>query len=574
MDVAHGTPLIATIVAGLGLAFVLGAIADRLRISPLVGYLLAGVVVGPYTPGFIADQDLANELAEIGVVLLMFGVGLHFSLKDLLSVRLVAIPGAIVQILIATGMGVGLSMAMGWPLGGGFVFGLALSVASTVVLLRALNERHLIDTERGRIAIGWLIVEDIAMVLALVLLPAISGLLPGAENAPEDSNLLEILSVLAITVGKVGAFVVLMLVVGSRVIPWILHYIAHTGSRELFRLAVLAIALGIAFGAAKLFGASFALGAFFAGMILGESQLSQRAAEETLPLRDAFAVLFFVSVGMMFDPMILIEDPLPVLATLFIIVFGKSVVAFVIVRAFKKPFGTALLISVSLAQIGEFSFILATMGVNLGLLPEEGRDLILAGAMLSILLNPLAFSLIGRVKTQLERGAPPSAPVPSAEGPPTEIASVSEPALQTQDDSSTPAHQKHVVLVGYGRVGSLVGEALQKSGTPFTVIETTDAEIDLLRKSGAEFVIGNAVHSDVLRTANIAQARMLLIAIPNSFEAGQIIQKARAINPGVIIIARAHSDAEFDHLKRLGSSQVIMGEREIARGMIACTAAE
>jgi CPA2 family monovalent cation:H+ antiporter-2 len=394
----HETPLIATIVAGIGLAFVFGTIAHRLRLPPLVGYLVAGILVGPHTPGYVADQTLAPELAEMGVILLMFGVGLHFSLKDLLSVRAIAVPGAIIQIAVATAMGAVLAWRMSWPLGAALVFGLALSVASTVVLLRAMQERHLMQTERGRIAVGWLIVEDLAMVLTLVLLPALASALGTSDAASHDPLALRFgltfWGVLALTLLKIAAFVAFMLIVGRRVIPWILRYVADTGSQELFRLAVLAIALGVAFGAAQLFGVSLALGAFFAGMILSESPLSHRAAEESLPLRDAFAVLFFVSVGMLFDPASLLRDPLPILATLMIIVVGKSAVAFLIVLAFRHPLGTALTISASLAQIGEFSFILAELGVSLHLLPEQGRDLILAGAILSILLNPLAFAIV------------------------------------------------------------------------------------------------------------------------------------------------------------------------------------
>jgi CPA2 family monovalent cation:H+ antiporter-2 len=363
---AHNTPLISTIVVGLVLAFAFGTLAHRFRVSPLVGYLLAGVVVGPFTPGYVADQPLANELAEIGVILLMFGVGLHFSLKDLLSVRAIAVPGAIVQIVAATLMGIGLAAWLGWPFGAGLVFGLALSVASTVVLLRALQERRLVDTERGRIAVGWLIVEDLAMVLALVLLPALAGLLKGEGGG----GFIGVALPLAITLGKVGAFVFFMLVIGQRVIPWLLHYIAHTGSRELFRLAVLAMSLGIAFGSAVLFDVSFALGAFFAGMILSESELSHRAAQETLPLRDAFAVLFFVSVGMLVDPTIVLRDPLPLLAAVFIIVIGKSAAAFLIVKLFGHPTSTAWTISASLAQIGEFSFILAGVACCSGCCPS------------------------------------------------------------------------------------------------------------------------------------------------------------------------------------------------------------
>ncbi|QND53573.1 Kef family K(+) transporter [Phyllobacterium sp. 628] len=567
----HETPLIATIVVGLVVAFIFGAIANRLRVPPLVGYLLAGVLAGSHTPGFVADQELASELAEIGVILLMFGVGLHFSLKDLLSVRAIAIPGAIVQIMVATLLGAGLAWILGWSMQAGFVFGLALSVASTVVLLRAMQERRLIETERGRIAVGWLIVEDLAMVLALVLLPAIADVVNGKNPAADAAAHvasdpiaayfnLGIGGIIALTLGKVAAFVALMLVVGRRVIPWTLHTIAHTGSRELFRLAVLAIALGVAFGASKLFGVSLALGAFFAGMIMSESELSHRAAEESLPLRDAFAVLFFVSVGMLFDPMTIINDPLPLLATLAIIVVGKSIAAFFIVLAFGYPTGTALIISASLAQIGEFSFILAELGVGFGMLPEEGRDLILGGAILSILLNPLVFAGVGYLKPWLEKR---SAPAVDA-SPETVI--VEEPDVEELHQTSLTGH---AVLIGYGRVGSLVGDALKEAGKPFLVIEDADKTVAKLRDDEVETIVGNAANGDVLAAANLAEARQLIIAIPNAFEAGQIVVKARAANPVISILARAHSDAEVQHLQDLGADAVIMGEREIARGIVA-----
>jgi len=568
----HETPLIATIVIGLVLAFIFGAIANRLRIPPLVGYLVAGVLAGSHTPGFVADQELASELAEIGVILLMFGVGLHFSLKDLLSVRAIAIPGAIVQILVATLLGAGLAWILGWSMQAGFVFGLALSVASTVVLLRAMQERRLIETERGRIAVGWLIVEDLAMVMALVLLPAIAGAInggganDGAIHAASDPLAsyfnLGIGGVIALTLGKVAAFVAVMLIVGRRVIPWTLHAIAHTGSRELFRLAVLAIALGVAFGASKLFGVSLALGAFFAGMIMSESELSHRAAEESLPLRDAFAVLFFVSVGMLFDPMTIVNDPLPLLATLAIIVVGKSLAAFFIVRAFGYPTGTALIISASLAQIGEFSFILAELGVGLGMLPEEGRDLILGGAILSILVNPLVFAAVTYLKPRLEKRLPTTEePTTEADAPTEEEPDVEEIRPTTLTD--------HAVLVGYGRVGSLVGDALKEVGKPFLVIEDADKTVAKLHDENIETIVGNAANGDILAAANLAQARQLIIAIPNAFEAGQIVVKARAANPVISILARAHSDAEVQHLQDLGADAVIMGEREIARGIVA-----
>jgi CPA2 family monovalent cation:H+ antiporter-2 len=549
----HNTPLISTVVVGLVLAFILGTIAQRIRVSPLVGYLMAGVLMGPFTPGYVADQNIANELAEIGIILLMFGVGLHFSLKDLLSVKRIAIPGAIVQIGVATLLGIGLGTALGWPIGGGLVFGLALSVASTVVLLRALQERRLVDSERGRIAIGWLIVEDLAMVLTLVLLPALAGLLKG--EASNGASLAEVAMPLLITLGNVAAFVVFMLMVGRRVIPMLLHYVAHTGSRELFRLAVFAISLGVAFGAAILFDVSFALGAFFAGMVLSESELSQRAANETLPLRDAFAVLFFVSVGMLVDPAILLREPLPLLFTVLIIVGGKSIAAFGIVRLFGYPVSTALTISASLAQIGEFSFILVSLGVGLGLLPDRGRDLVLAGAIISIMLNPLFFALLDRIladrdakaKATLPSGAPP---VPRAPLPATKL-------------------MNHIVLVGHGRVGSVVSKALQAAKTPLLVIEDTPGAVERLQKEGIEVITGNAAAPDMLQAANVAAARGLLVAIPDAFEGGQIVAKARALSATLPIIARAHSEEEIAHLKYHGANVVIMGEQEIAKAMLA-----
>lgn len=550
----HHTPLIATIVGGLALAFVFGTIAQRLRISPLVGYLLAGVLAGPFTPGFVADQALAPQLAEIGVILLMFGVGLHFSLKDLLSVKMIAIPGALTQIAAATLLGMALGWALGWSASTGFVFGLALSTASTVVLLRAMQERRLIETERGRIAVGWLIVEDLAMVAALVLLPALAGILSTNNEGAATPGSYEIAKTLLITLGKVAGFVVLMLAIGRRVIPWVLHFIVHTGSRELFRLAVLVIALGVAYGSAMLFGVSFALGAFFAGMILSESPLSQRAAEETLPLRDAFAVLFFVSVGMLFDPSILLRDPLPVLATFLIIVFGKSVAAFFIVRAFGHPTSTALTISASLAQIGEFSFILATLGVSLDLMPERGRDLILAGATLSIISNPLFFMALDRSKSWLERIGRPDLAEAVAGEPPVEL-----PVTSLKD---------HAVIVGFGRVGSLVGTRLQRAGRPVLVIEDTNELAEKVRSQDFEAIAGNAARPGVIAAANLAAARWLFVAIPNGFEAGRVVEQARKANPTLEIIARAHSDAEVDYLRRHGANFIIMGEREIARGMI------
>ena len=555
---SHHTPLITLIVVGLVLAFALGALAHRFRVSPLVGYLLAGIVIGPFSPGFVADQGMANELAEIGVILLMFGVGLHFSLEDLLSVRAIAIPGAIVQIATATALGMGMAWWLGWPMGAGLVFGLALSVASTVVLLRALQERRLLETERGRIAVGWLIVEDIAMVLTLVMLPALAPAFIKAAGYDWSSLALPLL----ITIAKVAAFVAIMLIVGKRVIPWLLHYVAHTGSRELFRLAVLAIALGCAFGASSLFGVSFALGAFFAGMIMSESELAQRATNETLPLRDAFAVLFFVSVGMLVDPMILVREPVAVLATVLIIVFGKSLAAYAIVRLFRHSHATALTISASLAQIGEFSFILAGLGVSLALLPERGRDLVLAGAIISILLNPLFFALLDRIlaRPAAARPATPGAPADPAPAPAPEPAREEIPLTTLSD---------HVVLIGHGRVGSFVSEQLLKTGTPLLVIEEDADRVNTLKGKGPETIAGNAADPDVIRAANVEAARCVLVAVPDAFDGGQIVAQARERNPSLLIVARAHSEAEIEHLKKHGATAVVMGEHEIAKAMVA-----
>jgi CPA2 family monovalent cation:H+ antiporter-2 len=568
----HGTPLITTIVAGFVLAFIFGTIANRFKLPPLVGYLIAGILVGPYTPGYVADQSLALELAEIGVILLMFGVGLHFSLKDLLSVRFIAVPGAIVQIAFATLLGWAFGQWLGWSHGGSLVFGLALSVASTVVLLKALQERRIVDTEKGKIAVGWLIVEDLAMVLALVLIPAVAGV-AGGEHAPTDPLALKlsqlagfdlgITGVIGITLVKVAAFIGVMLVFGRKLIPWILHHIAHTGSRELFRLGVLSIALGVAFGAAQLFGVSLALGAFFAGMILSESPLSHRAAQESLPLRDAFAVLFFVSVGMLFDPLSVLRDPLPVLVTVAIIVFGKSVAAFLIVIVFRKSIGTALTISASLAQIGEFSFILAELGIGLGLLPKEGRDLILAGAIISIILNPIVFWACDYARPWLEarfaRGETPS-PEPGKVEP--------EPEPDEAPVQLPTSLTGHTIVVGHGRVGSVVALAVKNAGMPLLVIEDSEKRTEGLREEGVEVIIGNAVSSDILKLANLSQAATIVVAIPDAFEAGQVTEQARAANPSIRIVGRAHSDDEIEHLTRFGADIVIMGEREIARGMV------
>ena len=544
----HSTPLITTIVGGLVLAFLLGMLANRLRISPLVGYLVAGVLAGPFTPGFVADTSLAPELAEIGVILLMFGVGLHFSLKDLMAVKNIAIPGAIAQIAVATLLGMGLSSLLGWDLVTGLVFGLCLSTASTVVLLRALEERQLIDSQRGQIAIGWLIVEDLAMVLTLVLLPAFAGIM----GEGQDMQLKDLLIELGITLGKVVAFITIMIVVGRRLVPWILAKTASTGSRELFTLSVLALAMGVAYGAVAIFDVSFALGAFFAGMVLNESELSHRAAHDTLPLRDAFAVLFFVSVGMLFDPMILVEQPLAVLGCLAIIVFGKSLAAFFLVKMFGHSKRTALTVSVSLAQIGEFAFILAGLGISLNMLSPEGRNLVLAGAILSIMINPLLFTLLERYLAKTET-----------------IEDQSLQEVTEEEEKQIPVDLcNHVLLVGYGRVGSLIGAKLHDAGVPLVVIENSRPRVEALREQGIHAVLGNAANPEIMELARIDCARWLLLTIPNGYEAGEIVAFARTKRDTLDIIARAHYDDEVAYISDRGDNQVVMGEREIANSML------
>ncbi|MFC0155126.1 YbaL family putative K(+) efflux transporter [Xanthomonas dyei] len=541
----HDTSLIDIIAVGLAVAFILGTLAQKMKLSPLVGYLLAGVCVGPFTPGFVADQTMANQLSELGVMLLMFGVGLHFSLEDLMEVKWIAVPGALAQIVVATLLGWALAWSMGWPLIHGLVFGLALSVASTVVLLRALEERRLLDTQRGRIAVGWLIVEDLVMVLALVLLPALADALGTGTPAAHDGASSSLLAALGLTLLKMVAFVAAMLVVGRRVIPWSLEKVAATGSRELFTLAVLGIALGVAFVSATLFGVSFALGAFFAGMLLKESELSHKAASDSLPLRDAFAVLFFVSVGMLFDPMILVAHPWQVLATFLTITLGKSLAAFVIVRAFGHPTGTALTISTSLAQIGEFSFILAGLGVQLAILPETGRDLILAGALLSIVANPFLFSWLDRWQAKQAQDAPAKVEPELPPGPPL------------------PA-DGHAIVIGYGRVGSALAQLLRSRGVPVLVIDDNGDHVAKAHAAGIPGIRGSAAADLVLAEARPENAKIAILAIPQPLEAGEALAKLRAINPSLTLLARAHSDAEVKHLLEHGADGAVLAERELA----------
>jgi len=557
--VPHDVPLITTIAAALGLALIMGFVAARLRLPALVGYLIAGIIIGPATPGFVADIELSNQLAEIGVMLLMFGVGLHFSLDDLLAVRRIALPGAIVQIAVATLLGIGVTALWGWSLAAGIVFGLALSVASTVVLLRALESRGVLESVNGRIAVGWLVVEDLVMVLVLVLLPPFSVWLGGNSAIPaEGAGDQSLLITLVFTLGRVSVFIALMLVVGRRLFPWLLWQIARTGSRELFTLCVIAAAVGIAYGSAELFGVSFALGAFFAGMVMRESPLSYRAAEESLPLRDAFSVLFFVSVGMLFDPHVLISEPIHVIVVVAIIVFGKSLAAFFLVLLFRYPLNTALTVSASLAQIGEFSFILANLGVSLGILPTEGQSLILAGAIISIALNPLVFHAVepaqawirsrSKLAQTLERPDDPLAVLP-----------------MTVDLNRLTGQ---VVLVGYGRVGRRIGEALAANGISFVVAEENREIVEKLRESGVPAVSGDASEATVLIQAHVHRARMLVIATPDTVAVRRMIEIARTVNPRIETVVRTHSEEEAVLLEKENAGKVFLGEHELARSMI------
>ncbi len=553
----HNTALITTIAAGFGIALILGFIAERIRVPALVGYLVAGILIGPSTPGFVADVHLASQLSEIGVMLLMFGVGLHFSLNDLLSVKRIAIPGAVAQMSLATGLGMLTTWWWGWHWGAGLIFGLSLSCASTVVLLKALEVRGVLDSMNGRIAVGWLVVEDLACVLVLVLLPPLAHVLGGDANALESSNV-PLWKTIGQTLLQVGAFIALMLVIGRRALPWMLWQVARTGSRELFTLSVIVAAISIAYGAAQLFSVSFALGAFFAGMVMRESEFSHRAAHESLPLRDAFSVLFFVAVGMLFEPAIVVEQPLQVLAVIAIVVFGKSLAALALVLAYRYPLNTALTVSASLAQIGEFSFILAGLGMTLGLLPKEGMSLVLAGALISIALNPFVFAAVEPIRKwalkrsswarELDRRADPFAELPM---------STEQKYLSGQ-----------VVIVGYGRVGRRIAQALEGRGIPYVVAEQNRELVEDLRKKGIAAVSGNATDAAVLIQAHVATAAMLVVAMPDPINVRQMVDVARTLNPGIEIVLRTHSEEESQLLRRERIGTVFFGEEELAKGML------
>jgi CPA2 family monovalent cation:H+ antiporter-2 len=549
----HGATLITTMVAAFGLALVLGYAATRVKLPPLVGYLIAGVLLGPATPGLVADVNLAQQLAEIGVILLMFGVGLHFSLDDLLSVRRIAIPGALGRIVLTTLLCVGIGRLWGRSIGAGLVFGLALAVASTVVVLRTLADRGLLATMTGTIAAGWLVVEDLALVFVLVLLPPLAGPLGGTPAAAGAHGLTFTLG-WALT--RVALFVVLMLVVARRVLPWLLWRIAGAGSRELFTLAVVVVGVGVAYGSARLFGVSFALGAFLGGVVLGESALSHRAAEESLPLRDAFAVLFFVSVGMLFDPSVLVHEPLRVLV---VVVVAKSVIAFAIVAWFRYPLDIALTVSVGLAQIGEFSFILLALGQSLGILPAEAGNLILAAAIISIAVNPILFHAVEPLRRLGERLSSRAWFVRRS----------GDLLAQLPNEVQPERLNAHVVLVGYGRVGRRIGEALRANHRTFVVAEQNREVVEELRREGLLAVSGDAGEAAVLIQAHIARASMLVVATPDSPRARKMIDIARRLNPRIETIVRTHSDEEAELMRRERVDAVFMGEHELATSMIA-----
>ncbi len=552
----HNISLITTIAVGLGLAMIFGFLVTRLRMPPLVGYLLAGIIVGPYTPGFVADMELAGQLAEIGVILLMFGVGLHFSINDLLAVKRIAIPGALVQIAAATALGAGAALWWGWSSGEALVFGLALSVASTVVLLKALEAHGVIDSINGKIAVGWLVVEDLVMVLVLVLLPAFAVLLGGTASG-STSNDPNITMTILITIGKVIAFIVFMLVVGKRLLPKLLWWVAGTGSRELFSLCVIATAVGVAYGSAALFDVSFALGAFFAGMMLRESEFSHRAADESLPLRDAFAVLFFVSVGMLFDFHILIEEPIKVLIVVAIIMLGKTLVAVALVLAFRYPLNTALTVGASLAQIGEFSFILATVSMSLGLMDATAKNLILAGALASIALNSVIFASIEPLQKWIRARSAYARSLETREDP---LA-----VLPMSTDEAFLSGQ--AVLVGYGRVGRRIARILDEKQIPYVVADTNREVVEKLRSKNIPAVCGDAADPNVLIQAHIAKAGMLIAATASTFHVRQMVETARTLNPKIEIVIRTHNEEEAELWTKEKIGKVFLSEQQLAEGM-------
>jgi monovalent cation:H+ antiporter-2, CPA2 family len=548
----HEPVFITTIAIGLTAAFIGGLAARRLGLPPIVGYILAGVAIGPFTPGVAADPEIATQLAELGVILLMFGVGIHFSFRDLLAVRSIAIPGALIQTAVAVALGVALGSALGWGLGGGLVLGLALSIASTVVVLRALADRQEQDTIQGQIAVGWLIVEDLLAVLVLVLLPTIAPILIGQTDLASAGP--AAFGGVAIALGKAAIFAILMIVAGARVVPWLMLVVAREGSRELFSLAVLAIALGLAYVSSSVFGVSFALGAFLAGAVVGESDMSHQAAADALPLSDAFAVLFFVSAGMLLDPAYLVANPLPVAAVILLIVAGKALTKLFIVTAAGYPPRVALTVAAGLAQIGEFSFIVGTMGRSLGLLPDAGFQLIVAGALISIALNPLLFAVIQPVERRLRASTALTTFLEWRAG-----------ELGQVDPEEQATLRLHAIVCGYGRVGRLLGPAFERRGFRYVVVTQQRDEVDRLRGAGVTAIYGDAANPVVLDMAGIEHARLVVVATSDPHETRLIVERVRERNANVDLVVRTHSDAEAARLRALGGKvQAVHGERELA----------
>jgi CPA2 family monovalent cation:H+ antiporter-2 len=545
----HDLDLIFTLTGGLAVAVVFGFLTDRAGLSPIVGYVLAGIAVGPHTPGFNADPRLAEQLAEVGVILLMFGVGLQFHLHDLLAVRRVAIPGAIAQSAVATVLGALVARAIGWDWSAGILFGMAISVASTVVLVRVLADNRDLHTSAGRIAVGWLVVEDLLTVLALVLLPAIFGEGKGGGGAA---------LAVAVALVKVSILVAFTFLVGGRVIPWLLTHIARTRSRELFTLTVLVVALGIAVGSAMVFGVSMALGAFLAGMVVGRSEFSFRAASEALPMRDAFAVLFFVSVGMLLDPGTFLAAPLAILATLAIILVGKPLAAFAMVLALGYSGKTGLVVGVALAQIGEFSFILANLGKALGVLSLEATNVLVAAALVSIGLNPALYRAVDpvanwierqeRLRRYLKRRKQPAAPA--------------ERVAEATHEPVSPDHR--AVVVGYGPVGQTVTRLLRENDVEPTVIELNHDAVGRLKRQSIAAVYGDAALGETLKGAGVAEAGSLILSASGLTHGAEIIRLARELNPEIRVLARANYVAEIAPLRRAGADAVFSGEGELA----------
>ena len=552
----HDVDLIILLAVGFGMALIFGYIAARLRLPPLIGYLVAGIIISPNTPGVVGDMQLANQLAELGVMFLMFGVGMHFSLKDLIQVRRIALPGAILQIAVATLLGIAVSMYWGWSLGSAIVFGLSLSCASTVVLLKALGDRGLLDSVNGKIAVGWLLVEDLVMVLALVLLPATAVLL-GGQALPGTDTSQSIWVTIGITLLKVTGFIAFMLIIGKRLVPMILQLVARLGSRELFTLTVVAAAVSIAYGSYAVFGVSMALGAFFAGMVVKESDFSHRAEEETLPLREIFSILFFVSVGMLFDPAISLAEPLRILAVVAIIMVGKTLAAIALVLFFRYPINTALTVGASLAQIGEFSFILATLGLSLGLLTQDAQNLILAGALFSITLNSFIFSAIepaqrwirerSHLARLLERSGDPLAMLP--------------------DEMDQEYLRDQVVIIGYGGVGRRISENLIQQNIKVVIAEENREIVEKLRFEGIAAVSGEATEPYVLIQAHIQHARLLVISPMDILDIHRIIDIAKQLNPEIQVLICAESKEEAVIIRKENIGEVFYAKEEMAKNM-------